>query len=77
MGTFTVQRGKRYRATITLGLIEQFADNETIASKLRAAGFADVRVAGAGGMRTAEAQWVNDDASADLPRQISSVVEVA
>jgi hypothetical protein len=77
MSTFTVRRGRRYRATITLGLIEQFAGNETVAAQLRDAGFTDVRVHGAGPTRTAEALWPKDDASAPLPSQISSVVEVA
>jgi hypothetical protein len=77
MAIFTVQRGKRYRAIIALGLIEQFADNATIASKLRDAGFSDVHVSGAGAKRTAEAMWVDDDASAALPHQIRSVVEIA
>lgn len=77
MPTFTVRRGRRYRATIMLGLIEQLAGNETIADRLRDAGFTDVRVHGAGTKRTAEALWPKDDASALLPSQISSVVEVA
>jgi len=77
MSTFTVRRGQRYRATITLGLIEQLADNETIASRLRDAGFAQVTVSGAGETRKAEAVWPNADASAPLPSQITSIVEVA
>ena len=55
MSIFTVRRGQRYRATITLGLIEQFADNEMIAGKLAEAGFTDVAVSGSGGTRHAEA----------------------
>jgi len=77
MTSFTVRRGKRYRATITLGLLEQLADNETIAAKLREAGFADVCVSGAGPTRSAEALWPKDDASAPLPPQVGAIVEVA
>jgi hypothetical protein len=67
----------RYRATISLGLLEQFADNETIATKLQDAGFADVQVSGSGDTRHAEALWPKDDTSAPLPPQITAVVEVA
>jgi hypothetical protein len=74
---FKVRRGRRYRATISLGLIEQFADNETIAEQLRQAGFADITVTGSGATRTAEGLWPNEDASAPLPEQIAEVVEIA
>jgi len=74
---FTVRRGRRYRATIRLGLFEQLADNETIAGQLRAVGFTDVTVRGRGAARTAEALWPNNDAKAPLPPQIVDVVETA
>jgi hypothetical protein len=77
MSNFTVRQGRRYRATLRLGLLEQLADNETIAERLQAAGFADVTVSGSGAMRTAEALWPNRDASAALPAQITEVVELA
>jgi len=76
MATFTVQQGKRYRATISLGLFERFAGNETIAAKLREAGFADVRVTGSGGTRHAEALWPAGDTTAEMPSQITAVAEI-
>ena len=76
MATFTVQQGKRYRATISLGMLERIAGNETIAEKLRAAGFSDVTVTGSGAVRIAEALWPNPDATADMPTQIAAVTEV-
>jgi hypothetical protein len=76
MTTFTVKESKRYRATLSLGLIERFATNETIAERLRSAGFTDVIVTGAGASRMAEAVWPGADASAELPRQIVDVVEL-
>ena len=75
MSNFTVRRGQRYRATIRLGLFEQLADNETIAERLREAGFSDVAVSGSGITRTAEALWPNSDTSAPLPPQIVAVTE--
>lgn len=77
MPRFTVRRGRRYRATISLGLIEQFAGNEMIAEQLREAGFVEITVMGSGATRTAEALWPNKDASAPLPEQIADVVEIA
>jgi hypothetical protein len=77
MTNVTVRQGKRYRASIKLGLLEQFADNGMIEGKLRAAGFSDVSVSGKGALRTAEAVWPNEDASAPLPSQVSSLVEIA
>jgi hypothetical protein len=77
MTSVTVRQGKRYRASIKLGLLEQLADNGMIEGKLRAAGFADVSVSGKGALRTAEAVWPNEDASAPLPPQVNSLVEIA
>jgi hypothetical protein len=77
MAKFTVRSGHRYRAAIQLGWLEQLADNETIAARLSAAGFAEVVVSGQGAHRTAEALWPGADASAPLPAQITEVVEMA
>ena len=38
-GEFTVHKGKRYRATLSLNAVERLADNALIASKFRALGF--------------------------------------
>jgi hypothetical protein len=76
MATFTVKQGKRYRATITLGWLERLAGNETIAEKLRAAGFSEVSVSGSGGARVAEAVWAGPDASGEMPAQVTEVIEV-
>src|SRR5262245_47914380 len=59
--TFTVRRGRRYRATITLGGFEQFAGNGRIAEELERYGFTDVVVAGSGRTRLAEATWNGPD----------------
>jgi hypothetical protein len=76
MATFTVRQGQRYRATITLGWLERWASNETIAGRLRDAGFTEVKVEGSGATRSAEALWPLADASAELPSQIAEVVAV-
>ena len=77
MAAFTVRCGRRYRATITLGLIEQWADNETIAAKLRTAGFSDVMVTGTGNSRQAEARWTGPDATGEMPPQVCDVSEIS
>ena len=76
MATFTVHQGKRYRARISLGWIERIASNETIADRLRAAGFTDIAISGSGSIRMAEALWPQPDATAEMPKQIVEVVEV-
>jgi hypothetical protein len=73
---FTVLKGRRYRAIISLGFFEQIASNDTIAGMLTDAGFADVVVSGSGGRRVAEAVWPGDDATADMPSQIVSATEI-
>jgi hypothetical protein len=75
-GQFTVRQGKRYRATITLGRLERWASNEMIADKLHGAGFTDVKVEGSGGTRQAEALWPIPNATAEMPSQITAVIEV-
>jgi hypothetical protein len=76
MATFTVQQGKRYRATISLGMIERLATNEMIADKMRSAGFNEVSVSGSGALRVAEAVWSRADTTGDMPSQVTEVVEV-
>jgi len=76
MATFTVRQGKRYRATVALGLLERFASNDVIEERLRAAGFTDVRITGAGASRVAEALWPAADTTAEMPSQIADVVEL-
>jgi hypothetical protein len=76
MAAFTVYQGKRYRATISLGMLERFASNDVIAERLRAAGFREVSVTGSGSERLAEALWPSADTSAELPKQISRIVEL-
>ena len=76
MPTFTVRRGRRYQATISLGMLESFASNEMIADRLRAAGFSEVDVEGTGASRSAQAVWANDDATAEMPSQVLSVTEI-
>jgi hypothetical protein len=74
--SFTVRKGRRYKATIVLGFFEQVASNDTIAGMLTDAGFADVVVAGSGSRRMAEALWPGDDTTADMPSQVISAVEL-
>lgn len=73
---FTVKKGKRYRADISLGFFEQVASNDMIAGMLQKAGFSDVAVSGSGGARKAEATWPGKDTTADMPAQVVSAVEI-
>lgn len=76
MAAFTVRQGKRYRATISLGWLERWAGNDTIAERLRTAGFSDVSVSGSGATRVAEAIWVGPDTTGEMPAQVTEVVEI-
>jgi hypothetical protein len=76
MTAFTVHQGKRYRALISLGMLERFASDDIIAGRLRTAGFSDISVSGTGTTRIAEALWLGAGATAELPKQIKEVVEV-
>ena len=75
MPKFTVHKGKRYRAAISLGLLESLAGNDMVAQQIADAGFTEVEVKGRGREREAEALWPLDDATAEIPRQVSDIVE--
>ncbi|HEV3242603.1 MAG TPA: hypothetical protein VGY14_05100 [Methyloceanibacter sp.] len=46
MAKFTVRKGKRYWAAISLGWLESWASNDTVAQKIANAGFAEVEFTG-------------------------------
>ena len=75
-GEFTVLKGQRYRATLSLGSVERLVDNDLIARKFRALGFSKVRVSGAGAIRRVEGLWPRKDVSAPLPPQIIAVARL-
>ena len=76
MTQFTVRQGRRYKATVNLGWLEQVATNDQIAARLNAVGFADVAVAGAGRQRVAEATWPGLETTAELDPHLSDLVEL-
>ena len=71
-----VRQGLRYRATISLGLLERLASNELIAKKFADLGFKDVEVSGQGADRVAEALWPLADAEGEMPSQVVEFKEV-
>jgi chitosanase len=73
---FTVHTGRRYRATLSLSGIEQFASNDMVATQLQRYGFIDVSVSGSGGTRHAEGTWSGPDTTAQLDAHIVSVAEI-
>ena len=74
--TFTVHYGHRYRATLALSGLEQFASNDAVEGKLQGYGFINVSVTGIGATRYAEATWNGPDTTAQLDSHIVSVVEI-
>jgi len=77
MADFTVEKGKRYKATITLGMLQSVASNEMVADKLRETGFADVTVTGSGRTRIATGLWARDTVSGAIPNEISDITLLA
>jgi hypothetical protein len=77
MPRFTVEKGRRYRAEIRLGLLQSIASNDMVAEKFREAGFTDVVVIGLGSARTAEGVWPRDSASAEIPDEVSDISMIA
>jgi hypothetical protein len=77
MPTFTLRQDKRYRATISLGVLQSFADNDLIAGKLIEVGFTDVSVSGSGASRVAEVRWPLADVTAPMPSEVTEVTELA
>src|SRR4029450_2110167 len=75
-GEFTVHKGKRSGAPLSLNSVERLADTALIASKFRALGFSDVRVTGLGAIRRVEGFWSRKDASTPLPPQIIAVARL-
>ena len=77
MPHFTVQKGKIYKAKISLGLMQSVASNEMVADKLREAGFTDVVVTGSGRTRIAEGVWPHEDTAAEIPTEVADIQVVA
>lgn len=77
MADYTLEHGKRYKANITLGLLQSLAPNEMVAEKLRQTGFADVSVTGSGQTRVATGTWDRATVSGAIPDEISDVTLLA
>ena len=76
MAAYTVQKGKRYRATIKLGGLKRLASNDMVADKFREAGFIEVDVSGSGHERQGQGLWPHPDAAAEVPDEIIAVEEI-
>jgi hypothetical protein len=73
MAMYTVQKGKRYRAMIRLGLFQGVASNELVAHKFRELGFTEVSISGSGRDRFGTGLWPHPDATAEVPDEITSI----
>ena len=76
MPRLTVEKGKRYAAKINLGLLQSVASNKMVADKFREVGFTDVEVKGSGRTRNATGLWPRDNASAEIPSEVSDITMV-
>ncbi len=73
---YDLKQGHRYRASISLGLLEQIADNETIAAQIRDLGFTDVHVRGGGAARIAEGRWMRSDQLVTVSPRVTELREI-
>lgn len=73
MPRFTVEKGRHYRAKISLGPLQSNASNDMVADKFREVGFTNVAVTGSGRTRHAQGLWPHDDAAAEIPSEISQI----
>jgi hypothetical protein len=69
-------QGQAHRAIIKLTGLKRLAGNDTIAGIFRKVGFTQVKVEGDGGTRIAEGLWALEDASADIPPEVTKVTEL-
>jgi hypothetical protein len=65
----TVRQGRRYRALISLGVIERIASNAMIARRFAEIGFTEISVTGRGSERVVEALRLLPDADGEAPHQ--------
>jgi hypothetical protein len=75
-GRFTVRQGRRYRATVKLGGLEQWATNDMIVERLRRLGFMEIQVKGSGRIRDAQARWPGPDTTSSIDEHLSNVIEL-
>ncbi|HZP10255.1 hypothetical protein [Methyloceanibacter sp.] len=73
MATFTVRKGKRYRADIRLGLFQSVASNQQVADQFSKVGFTEVSVTGSGRNRVGTGLWPHPDATAEVPDEITTI----
>lgn len=74
MHSVTLVQGSKYSAEITLNFLEKLAGNDTIAQKLRDAGFSNVEVVGDGAKRRAVGIWTGATRdNVELPKQVTAV----
>lgn len=71
---FTVHKGNGRNLA---GLLESLARNDMVARQKADIGFTEVEVTGDGRKREAKALRPLEDATADIPRQIKRIVEMA
>jgi hypothetical protein len=76
MPKFTLHKGRRYWAEISLGLFEQVAGNDRVAHEIGNVGFTEVEVKGQGRKREAKALWPLEDKTGDIPSRITKIVEL-
>jgi hypothetical protein len=76
MPKLTVHKGRRYQAQISLSFLQKFVSNDKIARRFTESGFSEVVISGRGARRVATGLWASEDATAEVPPQVSEIVEL-
>jgi hypothetical protein len=66
-----LEKGQRYKATISLSGFDAMASNGMLRDKLVEVGFKDVIVEGSRKVRTATGIWPGETMEVDLPKQVT------
>lgn len=73
---YQVDKGRRYRARVSLEGFEALASNEQVSEKFSEAGFVDVTTRGSGSRRDVTGTWPHASAEAEVPEQVTDVEEL-
>ena len=62
-----------YKASLKLGIVQQYVGNATVAKKLTGVGFVNVMVNGTGKERTATGTWNGQTQLVDIPEEVVKI----
>lgn len=73
---FNLRKGKRYKASLVLGMFQSAVSNDTLKKELAKVGFTDIVMSGKSYIRYVTASWDRDDAEREIPREVHQIIEI-